>query len=156
VGCGPARSPHRWTKCNSPPVNGQSTNSYSPTHASGVAHAKPHCVNVWRVYVTLSLLCPFPFCLSAAGLTLRGLAITVQRCSASCCRCLDTTPPGQQLRTEPHWLGLGLELGWGVVVMYLGGGRPGVYLSVIPCCQRLTLQAPYRNSSLGAAAALSR
>ena len=26
VGCGPAQSPHRCTKCNSPPINGQCTN----------------------------------------------------------------------------------------------------------------------------------
>ena len=26
AGCGPAPSPHRCTKCNSPPINGQCTN----------------------------------------------------------------------------------------------------------------------------------
>jgi len=26
AGCGPAQSPHRCTKCNSPPINGQCTN----------------------------------------------------------------------------------------------------------------------------------
>jgi len=26
AGCGPAQAPHRCTKCNSPPINGQCTN----------------------------------------------------------------------------------------------------------------------------------
>jgi len=32
AGCGPAQSPHRCTKCNSPPINGHCTN---------------HCIAVW-------------------------------------------------------------------------------------------------------------
>jgi len=32
VGCGPAQSPPRCTKCNSPPINGQCTNYNSMWH----------------------------------------------------------------------------------------------------------------------------
>ena len=67
AGCGPAQSPHRWTKCNSPPINGQCTN-----HCIAIFHtcfipvgltdqimlARDHRINPWKGPSLCSLLFP--------------------------------------------------------------------------------------------------
>ena len=44
AGCGPAQSPHRCTKCNSPPINGQCTN-----HCMAIMMVSCSAVLMWRL-----------------------------------------------------------------------------------------------------------